>query len=130
MRIVFVLAVLVGSALAQTVTIGPLADSPTKCPVSTPSSYTFCGTMAGTILVSIAGSAPTQVFPVTGGSPGPQGQKGDKGDPGANGIDGKAGAQGIQGIPGKDAVFPQTITLTCLSGFGGPTHTSKCTVAK
>jgi hypothetical protein len=50
-----------------------------------------------------------------------RGDKGDQGDPGQNGVDGqngKDGAQGPQGLPGKDAVFPQTITLTCPPGTG------------
>lgn len=61
--------------------------------------------------------------------PGPQG------DPGRDGVDGQNGAQGPQGIqgnPGKDAVFPQTLVLTCPPVSGGSIpkgFTATCTLA-
>lgn len=122
MRIV-VLLVLTGSVFAQILTLGPMgapAIDPSKCkPVDQQTSLCFA---TDGVHVSLVG----EPF----GPPLPQGQKGDKGDIGTQGVVGPQGAQGIQGNPGKDAVFPQTITLTCLTGFGGATHTSKCTVTQ
>lgn len=120
MKTLLAIFVLCIASAAQILTLGPLV-TPDKC-VPDPVLTSMCFATDGAH-VSFGGQ------PFTGPLPA-QGPKGDKGDPGKDGATGPQGVPGIQGIPGKDAVFPQTITLTCLSGFGGPTHTSKCTVSK
>lgn len=63
------------------------------------------------------------------GPQGVAGKDGVDGLPGKDGVDGKNGAQGLQGIPGKDAVFPQTVIVTCPPSQGtiGKGFTAKCT---